>query len=150
MKIRKKVNKLNKESKFFIIKKSVTFAVLISILIPSFLIIIKNIFLSIFSNTQIHNFALTLQLPAFLEFSMLDISILWLIIRFIPIVAISYFNGILLDTKLARIKRKNTYLIISSIAIYFLSLIISILIFDLLTLMNIFELLPEMFDLFDI
>lgn len=150
MKTRKNVNKLNKRNKLSMTKKSIIFAVLISILIPSSLVLVKNILLSIFSSIQIHNSVLILQLPAFLEFSMLDVSVLWLVIRFIPIIAISYFNGILLNTKLTKIKRKNAYLIISSVVIYFLSLIISILIFDLLTLTHFFDVLPVTFDLFDI
>lgn len=148
MKIRKKFNKSNKQ-KLSIAKKSIIFAVLISILVPSLLVIIKNILLYIFSSRSFQNSILILQLPAFLELSMLDLSILWIIVRIIPIIVLAYFNSILINKKLREIKHAKLYLIVSSIIIYFLSLLISILIFDLINLIPMFHTLPKILDFFN-
>lgn len=107
------------------IKKSVMFACIIPVIIPLALPLISNFIFGI--NPPKHTIGWSLNYDSqkfiFVEVSIAELSLLLVIIRFIPFIIFGYINGLIFE----RIFLKkpilgNTYLIISSIFFYLVTI----------------------------
>ncbi|OGY53733.1 MAG: hypothetical protein A2912_01375 [Candidatus Buchananbacteria bacterium RIFCSPLOWO2_01_FULL_40_23b] len=129
--------------------KSIIFALLMSLIVP----IIPTLLLWLLSKVVSDNLfysLIDLQALLFLEVNLLSVSLLWLLIRFIPLVPLAYLNGWLLEKKFKKLERKNLYLWITSILIYFVSLAIGALIMFLMSKVGFLNNVLEVFKAFSI
>ena len=124
-----------------LVYRSIFLSTLISLFIP---------FVSLYLPPNIFIFDWSLQSFAYFEVVLTSQSMLWLVIRFLPLVPLSYLNGLLLKNKLKILKRKNLYLVLSSLLIYFISFVLGILIMYIMTFIPIFNKLLEATHVFSI
>lgn len=139
-----------------LIKKSILFGIITSIILPIILLQIQNFLIHLFFdkylNSSFHidlyNDILILQGPAFLEFEYLSYTSLWVIFRFIIIIPLAYLNGKVMCK--INLKRIYVYLIISSVLIYFLSLLIALYLITILGKIEFIDKFLRLFSFFGI
>lgn len=107
------------------IRKSILITVIISIILPLLLPIISQILFGLNPTPRTVQWSLDYdaRIPIFTEVSLAEISLLWIFLRFIPLIIFGYLNGIILAK--IRIKNpllENIYLAISSSLFYLLIL----------------------------
>ena len=131
------------------IKKSIMLACVISIIIPLALPLISDIIFG--SNPPKHTFGWSLKhdlvVPIFLEVSIAELSLLLVVIRFIPFIIFGYINGLIF--KKIFVKKPilgNTYLIISSVFFY---LVIIVPLFEFFIFLDSIKFIRFIYDLTD-
>ena len=166
MKTRENVSKLKRFNvlkiwdKLKITTKSIIIIIIVSIILPNLFFVLDNFFklsVDILFNSEnpiVDSLMIPLRiffiLPYFIEYHMVAFTYVWLVIRFVPIIGLGYLNGLILEKKFKNIKRKNLYLISSSILIYFLAIGLGVIILDILNLIPLFHKLFVVFEGFGI
>ena len=131
------------------IKKSILIACMISVIVPLFLPLISNIIFGVNPpkytlGWDLDHYSVT---PIFLEVSIAEISLLWIIIRFIPFIIFGYVNGLIFKKMFSKKSMLgNVYLFISSMLFYFM---IIMPIFELFLFLNSIKPIQFIFDVTD-
>lgn len=134
------------------IKKAIIFSCLISIIIPFILPLTSK---AIFgnepsSNTLVWSLNYDSKIPIFLEVSMAEISLLWIIIRFIPFIIFGFVNMLIIEKiSIKRTLIENFYLIVSSTLFYLLTITPIFKMFLYLDSISFFRFIFELTDAFN-